>query len=93
MRINNVEFNASLEQVLDELVSQLRINNIPYIQKMKPTGNSIQICCPYHANGMERKPSAGLRKSDGKFHCFAWGEIHELYEVVSYCFGHTDDKL
>lgn len=93
MRINNVEFNASLEQILDELVSQLRMNNIPYIQKMKPTGNSIQICCPYHADGMERKPSAGLRKTDGKFHCFACGEVHELYEVISYCFGHTEDKL
>ena len=93
MRINDVEFNATLEQVLDELISQMRMNNIPYIQKMKPTGNSIQICCPYHADGMEHKPSAGLRKTDGKFHCFACGEIHELYEVISYCLGHTEDRL
>lgn len=92
MRIDDVEFNASLEEILDELVRQLRINNIQYLQKMKPTGNDIQVCCPYHADGMERKPSAGIRKTDGKFHCFACGEIHELYEVISYCFG-KDDEL
>ena len=92
MRIDDVEFNASLEEILDELVRQLRINNIQYLQKMKSTGNDIQVCCPYHAEGMERKPSAGIRKTDGKFHCFACGEIHELYEVISYCFG-KDDPL
>lgn len=92
MRIDDIEFNSSLEEILDELVRQLRINNIQYLQKMKSTGNDIQVCCPYHAGGMERKPSAGIRKTDGKFHCFACGEIHELYEVISYCFG-KDDPL
>lgn len=91
MEINGVEFNASLEQILNELVSQMRLNNIDYMQKMKPAGNSIQVCCPYHAQGLERRPSAGIRKSDGKFHCFACGEIHELNEVISYCFGYDSE--
>ena len=90
MIINDVQFNCALEDILTELVSQLRANNIPLISKQRNSGNHIQITCPYHSNGMERKPSAGIRKSDGILHCFACGEVHSLPEVISHCFGHED---
>ena len=93
MIINDVQFNCSLEDILTELVSQLRANNIPLIAKQRDSGDHIQITCPYHSNGMERKPSAGLRKSDGIFHCFACGEVHSLPEVISHCFGHDEDLI
>lgn len=91
MIINDVQFNVELIDILQELISQLRANNIQLIQKYKEGPTHIQICCPYHANGMERRPSAGLRKEDGMFHCFACNEVHSLQEVISHCFGHTDD--
>ena len=87
MTINGIEFSASLNEILDELVIQLRANGIQLIQKMVPTSTHIQICCPYHSNGLERRPSAGIRKSDGLFHCFACNEVHSLAEVISHCFG------
>ena len=93
MIINDVQFNCALEDVLTELVSQLRANNIPLISKQRNSGDHIQITCPYHSDGMERKPSAGIRKSDGVFHCFACGEVHSLQEVISHCFGHYDDLV
>ena len=93
MIINGVQFNVELMDILIELISQLRANNIQLIQKYKDGPTHIQICCPYHANGMERRPSAGLRKEDGVFHCFACGEVHSLQEVISHCFGHTDDVV
>lgn len=93
MIINDVQFNCALEDVLTELVSQLRANNIPLISKQRNSGEHIQITCPYHSNGLERKPSAGIRKSDGVFHCFACGEIHTLPEVISHCFGHDEDLI
>lgn len=91
MVINNVQFNVDLLTILQELISQLRANDIQLIPKYKEGPTHIQICCPYHANGMERRPSAGLRKEDGVFHCFACGEVHSLQEVISHCFGYTDD--
>jgi DNA primase len=91
MVINNIEFNTDLETVLVELRNQLFVNNILLLQKMKPTSTHVMVQCPYHAGGHERRPSAGIRKEDGIFHCFACGEIHSLQEVISYCFGHTDD--
>ena len=93
MIINDVQFNCELEDILTELISQLRANNINLIQKHKEGPTHIQICCPYHSNGMERRPSAGLRKSDGIFHCFACNETHSLSEVISHCFGQDDDVV
>ena len=93
MVINDIQFNCELMDIIQELISQLRANNIELIQKYKEGPTHVQICCPYHANGMERRPSAGLRKSDGAFHCFACGEIHSLPEVISHCFGYTDDII
>ena len=93
MIINDIQFNCELEDVLSELISQLRANGSQLIAKQKDGPEHIQICCPYHANGMEHRPSAGIRKSDGVFHCFACGEVHSLQEVISYCFGYVDDVV
>ena len=93
MRINDTQFNDDLLDIIEELIRQLRANGIHYIQKYKDGPTHIQISCPYHNNGLERRPSAGIRKSDGKFHCFACNEVHELPEVISYCFCRSDDIL
>ena len=90
MKINDTYINAELSDVLGELRIQLAKIQMPYLQKMQDSGRNIMVQCPYHGNGQERKPSAGIRKSDGIFHCFACGEVHTLPEVVSYCFGWDD---
>ena len=91
--INEVQINASLEDILTELKSQLALNNIPMMQTMKDSGTNIMVCCPYHNYGQERRPSAGIKKADGTFHCFACHEVHTLPEVISHCFGYTDDMF
>lgn len=91
MQINNVIFNVELADILGELSSQLALNNIPLLRKApKQSADSFQIQCPYHGDGQERRPSAGIRMRDGMFHCFTCNEIHSLPEVVSHCFGHED---
>lgn len=91
MKIENIDFNAELMDILIELKNELNSNGIELLAKMKEGPDYIQICCPYHNNGQERRPSAGIRKSDGLFHCFACKKIHFLPEVISYCFGYTND--
>lgn len=93
MYINNQLFNCDCGEILTELQSQLSINKIPLLHTIRDSGKDYMIQCPYHNNGQERKPSAGIRKTDGMFHCFSCGETHSLQEVISYCFGHTDDLL
>lgn len=91
MIINDIQFNVELNDILIELKHELNLNKIELLSKMKEGPTHIQVCCPYHAGGHERRPSAGIRKEDGIFHCFACGEVHSLQEVISYCFGYTDD--
>ena len=93
MTINDTLFNCDLVDILNELKSQLTTNGISLLQKTRYSGNNIQVQCPYHGGGQERKPSAGIRRNDGLFHCFACGEVHTLPEVISFCFGYTDDML
>lgn len=93
MTINDVEFSADVNEIINELVVQLRANKIHYIQKTIDTPRNLQICCPYHKFGEERRPSAGIKKSDGTFHCMACGEVHSLPEMISYCFGKEDGGL
>lgn len=95
MEIDGVVIYAELGTILTELKTQLALNGINYFYKMGKfdAGTDIQVCCPYHKGGQERRPSAGIRKSDGLFHCFACGETHSLQEVVSYCFGHDDNGV
>ena len=93
MEINNVTFSADLMDVLVELRTQLALNNISLLQKLDDGPKNIMCQCPYHKNGQERRPSAGIKKSDGTFHCLACGEVHTLPEVISHCFGHTEDMF
>ena len=90
MIINGVIFNTDLMDIIQELKAQLEINGIHMFAKMFDSGDDVMVCCPYHKDGQERKPSAGIRKTDGTFHCFACGETHSLPDVVSYCFGWND---
>lgn len=91
MIINNIQFNCDLDEIITELQSQLTLNHIQLIQKKRDTPKDIMIQCPYHGNGQENKPSAGISKKDGTFHCFACNEVHSLPEVISHCFGHYED--
>lgn len=93
MRIGDLQLNADLSEIVGELQTQLKLNNILLLSKIKDTPKDIMVQCPYHGNGQERKPSAGIRKSDGQFHCFACNEVHTLPEVISYCFGHYEDLV
>ena len=91
MIINNVPFETDLMSILEELRSQLSANGIKLLHAMRDTPDNIQVCCPYHKDGQERRPSAGIKKSDGTFHCFTCGETHTLQEMISHCFGRYDD--
>ncbi len=90
MQIDNLIIHTPLITILSTLKSELALGGINRFEKMFDSGDDVMVCCPYHKDGQERRPSAGIRKSDGMFHCLACGETHSLPEVISYCFGSTD---
>lgn len=92
MIIDNTEYIVNPVDLVCLIQADLHEHDIQLLEKEpRESGNNIQIQCPYHGNGQERKPSAGIRKTDGIFHCFACGETHTLPEVISFCFGHEDN--
>ena len=91
MVINDTPILADLTAVLTELQSQLRLNGSTLLRDIKELPDDVMVTCPYHKGGEERRPSAGLRKTDGTFHCFTCGETHSLQEMISFCFGKYDD--
>lgn len=93
MILNNTPISASLSDILNELKNQLAANEITLLKDMRDTPDNIMVTCPYHKNGQERRPSAGIQKETGMFHCFTCGEVHTLQEVISFCFGRYDDVV
>lgn len=90
MTIKDVTFADDCYTIVSELQNQLHANGIPLLNKIIDTPKNVQVCCPYHKGGQERRPSAGIKKSDGTFHCLACGETHSLDEMISHCFGHYE---
>lgn len=90
MKINDIEFVDDPFVIITELQKQMRLKNLPYLYKIIDGPSNVQVCCPYHKNGQERRPSAGIKKSTGVFHCFVCEETHSLPEMISYCFEQND---
>lgn len=88
MNIDGMIIDADIQDIITELRSQLALQGVELFTKTKDGDTDLMVQCPYHKNGQEKKPSAGIRKSDGLFHCLACGETHSLPEMISHCFGH-----
>jgi DNA primase len=88
MVINDVTFDVDCYSVISELKQQLQINKINLLGVVQDTSDNVMVSCPYHKDGQERRPSMGIKKSDGTCHCFACGTVVGLPEMISHCFGH-----
>lgn len=94
MIIDDVQLNVDLNQILNDLLVSLKsVHSELFSKGFKESGDNIMIQCPYHSNGQEKRPSAGIHKETGVFHCFACGETHSLQEFISHCFGYDDGGL
>ena len=91
--LDNIKIDADIIDIIHLLKEQLLEEGIHLLSSERDTPDNFMISCPYHKNGQERRPSAGIKKTDGTFHCFACDEVHTLPEVVSHCFGKNDAGL
>ena len=93
MIINDVPILADCLTILYKLRADLVEMRIPLLSSIKDTPDNVMVSCIYHKNGQERRPSAGIKKDTGVYHCFTCGEVHDLTEVISHCFGDDDNGV
>lgn len=70
-----------------------KLESMGFLRTHKQVGNYMQIYCPFHNDGNERKPScgvllhdeirAGQKYSQGFTHCFTCGFAHTLPEAIT----------
>ena len=101
LEVNGLTIDATPTQILDELKYQCERNGVHYFRSIKPGNDNIQFSCPFHSEGQEKHPSAGMstvkmHRANGKVvpagtvHCFTCGYTAELPEFVSNVFGRMD---
>lgn len=87
---NNTVIMADITTIIEELKSQLASNGIYRFYKTIKTPGNVMICCPFHKDGQEKRPSLGILEKDGTCHCFACGWVGSIQEMISLCFGKND---
>lgn len=97
LRVGNALITVPIGVILQTLKQELELRGISLLNKMVPGPSNIQVTCPVHNGGQERKPSCGIntvRKQGVEFgtvHCFTCGYRATFPEFVSKCFGRDDN--
>ena len=93
---SNIPVLATVKDVITLLQKTLHADGVQLLKDViypKTAGQDITFTCPFHKNGNENRPSAGIqtRPKAGSnkifFHCFTCHEKGTLETLVSRCFG------
>jgi len=96
LQVGNKFILNPIEEILEVLRIQLHQAGIDKLNSIKVSGNNIQISCPIHKEGKERKPSCGIsivenpKTPMGTVHCFTCSYRANFQEFVSNCFNYND---
>lgn len=96
IQIDGVYINAEIMEIISLLKTHLTLKGINLLSQVKQGRDNIQITCPHHANGQEKRPSCGIRTVEaegveiGQVHCFTCGYTVSLPVFISNCFGFND---
>jgi len=85
MRINNVNFDCTMEEVLEKLQTELRHRGSPLLASYKRSKGFLMVPCVYHGNGVENHPSAEFAEDGSFYYCFTCKESHTIPEVITDC--------
>ena len=70
-----------------------------YLSRVKSTPKDYMVSCPFHKDGMERKPSCGIKKFtddkgyEGTVHCFSCGHTTNIIGMLKEVLGNLYDEV
>lgn len=83
---NNLPLSVDLGGLISD-IQQVYPHLFQTVDRKGELTDYYQMSCPFHKNGMERKPSFGMRKSDGVCHCFTCGYKGDLTTFIKDIYG------
>lgn len=96
IKLDNVYILDSVEDILYMIREECIAKGKMYLNDIKPKSKYVQITCPFHAGGTERRPSCTVTRVSiekgnkvvpaGLGHCFTCGEIFNLEQLVNHVF-------
>jgi hypothetical protein len=95
--IDNIPILENEMTIVETLQHDLHSRGIQKLAVIKKTHHNIQVCCPIHKDGRERKPSCGINLDPnngtavGTVHCFTCGYVASFTQFISDCFGYNDE--
>ena len=101
IEIEGILFAEDVYEILLRLREEIRKQGIHYLSTIKPGRDNVQITCPKHSEGRERRASCGVTTKEvkrfgrvfpaGTVNCFTCGFVTDLPGLISHCFGRDDE--
>ena len=66
IEVKNKVIDTPIYEILDTLLKELQLKGIDYLRVLRLNGNNIQVCCPYHNMGKEKKTKCRSFNSQDK---------------------------
>lgn len=97
-KVGNRYLMTSVPDIISVLRSSLAASGVKLFSTIRTSGTNIQVTCPFHNNGQERRPSCGITCIDkevpaGTVHCFTCGWSGTLQEMISGVLGYDDNGI
>ena len=97
IRLDKKIIDAEVVTILEELKRyRMERDGKIILKDINETGNNVMVTCPFHKDGMERKPSCGVSSVEtpdtpaGTVHCFTCGKNMQFDKFVSFLLGVDD---
>ena len=83
VKIDNTIIQATTFEIIELLKEELQDNGLLRFESVKNNGSNVQVSCPFHKQGQERKASFGVHKETGKCNCFTCGWRGDIFSMIS----------
>lgn len=77
LEVGGVLINAEVEDIISMVQEETE-----YFKDVNELESDYMVTCAYHKGGMEDKPSLGINKETGVFHCFTCGEKGDVLQLL-----------
>lgn len=88
LEVGGVILNTDVEDIISLIQEETGL-----LRDVNELESDYMVTCAYHKGGMESKPSLGIDKETGTFHCFTCGEKGDILQLLQDTLGLSRGKI